>query len=196
MSLKNEIWELLKDNQNKRVDDIYHNLTDYNPATIKQYLNALYKAKYLNAKNTTTKGLKNSSTIKLIKNTGSVAPAYSKGVLRDLNTFQEFTISKDKQYKKTETYLKYYLQAIIELNKEEVLNSEIVNKFKEVCPSINEDDKTAGTKVKRYRDKLMKKGLFVKSNESYRNSKYLQLNLKEIKTLYKKSKKINMYNIL
>jgi hypothetical protein len=196
MVLKNKIWELLKDNKSKSVDDIYNNLNDYNPVTIKQYLNALYKAKYLNAKNITTRGLKNNSSIKLIKNTGSIAPTYSKGVLRDLNTLEEFIISKDKTYKKTETYLKFYLQAIVELNKEEALNSEIVNKFKEICPSIDEDDKKAASKIKRYRDQLLEKGAIIKSGDKFRNSCYLQINLKQIKFLYNKCKNINTYNIL
>jgi len=197
MTLKKNIWEfLIKNEKSIQVQDLYNNFTNYKNTTIKQYLNALYKANYLKATDTTNRGLKNISKIKLIKRTGNVAPRYSKGVLRDLNTLEEFVISKDKTYKRTETYLKFYLQAIIELNKEEALNSEIVNKFKEICPSINEDDKKAASKIKRYRDQLLEKRVMIKSGDSFRNSYYLQINLEKIKFLYKKCKEINTYNIL
>ncbi|WP_418181372.1 hypothetical protein ACNSOL_11775 (plasmid) [Aliarcobacter lanthieri] len=193
--MKQEIWNKLKKTNKLLLQDLIDSLTDYKKTTIQQYTNILYKAKYLTATNTTKRGLTLKSEITLIKNTGDIAPTFYKGILRDKNSLEEIQIHKDKDYTTKDTYLKYYLQAIIELNKEEVLNSILVNKFKEICPKIEDDDITSYSKVKRHMNKLIKKGYVFKQEVSGR-SFYLHFDLKKINELYQKCKNLNTYNIL
>lgn len=193
--MKQELWNKLKTTNKLLLQDLIESLENYKKTTIQQYVNILYKAKYLTATNTTTRGLTLKSEMILIKDTGDIAPTFYKGILRDKNSLEEIKIYKDKDYKTKDTYLKYYLQAIIELNKEEVLNSTLVNKFKEICPKIKDESTTSYTKVIRYMNKLIEKGYLLKQEASGR-SFYLQIDLEKINELYQKCKNLNTYNIL
>jgi predicted transcriptional regulator len=195
--MKQKIWNKLRENKIIIVKDIINSFLDFEikKETVKQYLNALYKAKYIIASNATQRGLTLKSEITLVKNTGAIAPTFYKGILRDKNSLEEIQIHKDKDYKTKNTYLKYYLQAIVELNKEEVLNSILINKFKEICPKIEDDNKSTYTKVTRYMKKLIEKEYIIKQEVSGR-SFYLQFDLKKTNELYQKCKNLNTYNIL
>lgn len=196
--MKQEIWNklvVLETTDKLVLQNLIESLKDYKKETIKQYLNVLYKAKYLTATNTTTRGLTLKSEITLVKNTGSIAPTFYKGILRDKNSLEEIQIHKDKDYKTKDTYLKYYLQAIIELNQEEVLNSNLINKFKEICPKVDNESNSSYTKVVRYMNKLIKKG-YINKQEVQGRSFYLHFDLEKIKELYQKCKNLNSYNIL
>lgn len=196
--MKQEIWNklgTLETTDKLVLQDLIESLEDYKKETIKQYLNVLYKAKYIAATNVTSRGLTLNSEITLVKNTGSIAPTFYKGVLRDKNSLDEIQIHKDKDYKIKDTYLKYYLQAIVELNQDEVLNSILINKFKEICPKIDDENKSAYTKVTRYMKKLIEKEYITKQEVSGR-SFYLHFNLEKINELYQKCKNLNTYNIL
>lgn len=193
--MKQKVWNFLRTNKNKNVKEIIIEFKEYKKETIKQYLNILYKAKYLTATNTTTRGLSQNSKLFLKKDTGEIAPTFYKGVFRDKNILKEIKIYKDKDYKTKDTYLKYYLQAIVELNEDEVLNSVLVSKFKELCPQINEDDKNVYSKIIRYLNKLIEKGFIIK-NESSNRSFYLQIDLLKVRTLYKQCNNLNFYNLL
>ncbi|WP_152633253.1 hypothetical protein [Aliarcobacter butzleri] len=193
--MKQEIWDKLKTTNKLVLKDIIESLQNYKKTTIQQYVNILYKAKYLTATNTTTRGLTLKSEITLIKDTGDIAPTFYKGTLRDKNSLEEIKINKDKDYTTKDTYLKYYLQAIIELNQDEVLNSTLVNKFKEICPKIDDDSKTSYTKVVRYMNRLIEKQYISKQEVSGR-SFYLHFDLEKINELYQKCKNLNTYNIL
>lgn len=195
--MKQEIWNKLRESKSVVLEDMINSFVEQEikKETIKQYLNALYKAKYITASNTTTRGLTLKSKLKLIKNTGVIAPTFYKGVLRDKNSLKEIQIYKDKDYKTKDTYLKYYLQAIVELNQEEVLNSVLISKFKEICPKIDDDNTSSYTKVVRYMKKLIEKEYILKQEVSGR-SFYLHFDLPKIHELYKKCKNLNTYNIL
>lgn len=195
--MKQEIWDKLRENKNLLIQDIVSCFLDLEikKETVKQYLSVLYKAKYITATNTTTRGLTLKSEIILVKNTGAIAPTFYKGILRDKNSLEEIQIHKDKDYKTKDTYLKYYLQAIVELNQDEILNNVLINKFKEICPKIEDDNKSAYTKVTRYMKKLIEKEYIIKQEVSGR-SFYLHFDLKKINELYQKCKNLNTYNIL
>ena len=195
--MKQEIWDKLRENKNLLIQDIVSCFLDLEikKETVKQYLSVLYKAKYITATNTTTRGLTLKSEIILVKNTGASAPTFYKGILRDKNSLEEIQIHKDKDYKTKDTYLKYYLQAIVELNQDEILNNVLINKFKEICPKIEDDNKSAYTKVTRYMKKLIEKEYIIKQEVSGR-SFYLHFDLKKINELYQKCKNLNTYNIL
>lgn len=196
--MKQEIWDklvALETTDKLVLQNLIESLKDYKKETIKQYLNVLYKAKYVAATNVTTRGLTLKSEITLVKNTGPIAPTFYKGVLRDKNSLEELQIHKDKDYKTKDTYLKYYLQAIIELNQDEVLNSILINKFKEICPKIDDENKAAYTKVTRYMKRLIEKQYISKQEVSGR-SFYLHFDLQKINELYQKCKNLNTHNIL
>lgn len=189
MSEKKKIWDYLQINKEftlKELVDKTH--TSYLNA--RKYLNILKKANYLNHDR---ERIGDNDKILCVKHTGKNHPTYSNGTLSDSNTNKQYEIHKDKSKSKFKSVLKFYLQAILNLNKEEIVSSEINNEFFNLW-GYEDDAKTkVSSATAKYKKLLIEKGYMKESGNFYRNSSILLINLLKINEYYLEIKDKKIY---
>ena len=114
-----------------------------------------------------------------------VITTFSNGILTDNNTLETIKIYDNKKKSEFKSVLKIYLQAILELNKEELRGSEINKKAKEIWEKNTKQELTYdfSTATRKYRNLLVEKKILLKTGDTIRNSPLFLVNFQEAKKL-------------
>lgn len=194
MSVQQKIWDYIKNTDVVTKQEIITNL-NIDKKSVTTYISALYKCNYL-IFCATTKRADIKQSFKLINNTGIKAPLLNNGILKDFNIKKEIEIGKKLKINKnfnSQINLKDILDSFIELNKEEVLLSEVSKIF------ISKKDLTTkfgNSFLKRWIEKLELNKTITLTNNTYRNSKIYLVNLEKIKDIRKNLDNFEDYKLV
>lgn len=131
MSNQQKIWDSLLSCTTTTTSDIIKK-TRANRGVAIQYLHALSLAGYIEATAEKSKRGQPIETVCLIKKSGEIAPRFNNGLVIDANTKEEFIVSeKNTKDKSRAKLLIPILEAILALEKQEIVVSEISHKLKE-----------------------------------------------------------------
>jgi hypothetical protein len=197
MSIQQQIWNYLKNNKITTKQELIINLNIKNE-TVVNYISALYKANYL-IYCLTSKRAFIGDKFKLVKHTGSKAPLFNKGILKDFNTKEEIEISKStklekEEYKYKGSILKDVLDSFLEVNKEEVYLGEISKIYMTKTKDLK--TKYGNSFLKRWVEKLENINAIAYTGNTYRNSKMYLVNLNKIRETRTKLDNIIDYNLI
>jgi len=175
-TMQQSIYELLQKKE-MSVDELHHK-TDFNIIRISNYIRALYNAKYIKVDINNDIRIYHTNKIKLIKNTGAIAPQFYRGILTDFNSCEEHKIFKfNGSWYNTKNHknLIPIVEALLKLEKKEVYQKEIYQKAGFLNP----------TAFSRWLPRLLDSKVLLKTEESYRNSPVFIVDLERVEILLK-----------
>lgn len=194
MSQQQQIWDYLRENSITTKEDIINKLNIDKKAVV-TYISALHKSNYL-LFCIELKRARLTHSFKIIRNTGSKAPLLNKGILKDFNIKKEIKIAKEIKTSNSfnsQKNLKDILDSFLELNKEEVLISEVSKIF-----MLKKDLATnfGSTFLQRWIKKLESTNAIAFTGNTYRNSKIYLVNLQKIKEIRENIDTVMDYNLV
>jgi len=168
MSNQQKIWDFILRNQNTTVSNISQK-TEIKKEIIVQYLWALKSAGYIETHTQEGKRGAPIETVKLVNNSGVIAPRYNRGLVIDANTKKEWVVSQKNAGAESRAKLLIpILEAIVALNKEEIIVAEISHTLSE---KLDGEQKYPSAALNGWLSRLEAKELIADTNVRQRNSR-------------------------